>query len=72
MRRPAPSVQGFPGLTPHCSGASEADEATEPLTVCLDYCQFLEAGRITAALLVTAKDWKHPEYPSKGIVKQIK
>lgn len=65
-------MQGFPGLPPCCSGASEAAEATEPLTVYFDYCQFLEAGRIIAALLVMAKDWKHPEYPSKGIVKQIK
>lgn len=68
-------MQGSPGLTPCCSGASEAaeaTEATEPLTVCFDYCQFLEAGRIISALLVMAKDWKHPEYPSKGIIKQIK
>lgn len=35
-------------------------------------CQFLEAGRIIAALLAVAKDWKHPEYPSRGIVEQIK
>ena len=72
VRKPAPSTQGFPSLTPCCSGASEAAEATEPLTGCFDYCQFLEAGRIIAALLVMAKDWKHPEYPSKGIDKQIK
>lgn len=65
-------MQGFPGLTPCCFDAREAAEATEPLTVCFDYCQFLEAGRIIAALSVMAKDWKHPEYPSKGIVKQIK
>lgn len=41
-------------------------DAIEPLPGHFDECQFLEARRITAMLMGTAKDWKHPKHPSAG------